>query len=507
MTADAPPAPETAPPRWGTRRRPERPTRGGIDARVAEMLGWEYFPWQRDAADVAGEYDYVTRLPFYRTIGVGVARQNGKTTLVCVRIARQLIVRRQTVAYTAQDRTVARTKWGEHVEILMDTPFADHVSHIDRANHREMLVMRNGSRYMPVTPSAKKAARSLSVDLAVIDEAHAHPTMAIIGALQGTLVARPHAQLWVLSNAGDIDSVLWRHYTDIGRLEVENPDSTVCWIEYAGETDADVLDRRAWADANPSLDLPGGVSSAALADAALTQDADTFRREHLNIWVDVSQLVGIDAISWAQCKDEDLVPGQAVALGLSFTPERDRGGIVAAGLFDGVTPLEVIEHSSDLAALIARTAELANRWGANILIGRGDPAASAVPALERATAWGPSTPVHNRHGRVTGGERQHRVRMVNLPDEVRACGEFHDAAVHRRLTHRDDYRLNDAVGAASKRRVGDAWMWRRRGKADLSLLIAATLARWGVITSPEPPPPVRATVHNPTRRRVPSSPG
>jgi hypothetical protein len=470
------------------------------------MLGWEYFPWQRSAADVAGEYDLVTRLPFYRTVGIGVARQNGKTTLVCVRIARQLIVRRQTVAYTAQDRGIARTKWAEHVEVLMDTPFAEHVSHVDRTNHREMLVMHNGSRYLPVTPSGKKAARSMSVDLAVIDEAHAHPTLAVVGALQPTMVARPHAQLWVLSNAGTLDSVLWRHYTDIGRVEIENPESTVCWIEYAAAAETDVWDRQGWADANPSLDLPGGVSSSALADAATTQDADTFRREHLNVWVDLSQLTGVDAVTWAQCADSELVPGATVALGLSFTPERDRGGIVAAGHLDDVTPLEVIEHGSDLAALIARTAELANRWGANILIGRGDPAASAVPALERATAYGQATPVHNRHGRITGGDRQHRVRLVNLPDEVRACGEFHDAAVHRRLTHRNDFRLNDAVAAAAKRRVGDAWMWRRRGNADISLLVAATLARWGVVTSPDPPPPpARATVHNPARRRMPSS--
>lgn len=497
---------ELATPRWGTPRRPERPTRGGVDARVAEMLGWSYFGWQTDAADVAGEYHVVTRLPYYRTVGIGVARQNGKTTLVCVRIARQLIVRRQTVAYTAQDRSIATTKWAEHVEILMATPFAEHVARVDRTNHREMLVMHNGSRYMPVTPSTKKAARSMSVDLAVIDEAHAHPTMGVVGALQPTMVARPHAQLWVLSNAGDMDSVLWRHYTDIGRVEVDNPNSTVCWIEYAGAPEAEVWDRQAWREANPSMGLPGGVTEAGLADAATTMDADTFRREHLNVWVDLSQVTGIDAVTWAQCADDEAVPGETVALGLSFTPERDRGGIVAAGNLDGVTPLEVIEHGADLAALIKRTGELANSWGATILIGRGDPAASAVPALERATAYGPPTPVHNRLGRITGGERQHRVRVINLPDEVRACGEFHDAAVHRRLTHRDDYRLNDAVAGAAKRRVGDAWMWRRRGKADLSLLVAATLARWGVITSPEPPPPARATVHSPATRRVPSSP-
>ena len=50
---------------------------------------------------------------------------------------------------------------------------------------------------------------------------------------------------------------------------------------------ADVFDRQAWADANPSLGLPGGVLESALSDAALTMDRTTFLREHLNVWVDV----------------------------------------------------------------------------------------------------------------------------------------------------------------------------------------------------------------------------
>ena len=108
-------------PRWGTKRRPELPSRGSLDAEVADLLGWRLFPWQRYVADVAGEYDPSTKLPHYRTVGVSVPRQNGKTTLVCSRIARQLIPPRQTVAYTAQDRGLARTKWDEHIGLLLST--------------------------------------------------------------------------------------------------------------------------------------------------------------------------------------------------------------------------------------------------------------------------------------------------------------------------------------------------------------------------------------------------
>lgn len=435
---------------------------------MAHLLGWELFPWQRRTADVALEYHEATRVPYYRTVGVAVARQNGKTTLICARIAMQLILPRSVVAYTAQDRGLAVLKWSEHVDILMDTPFAERVARIERRGHGETLVMQNGARYMPVTPSRKKAGRSMSIDLAVIDEAHAHETMDVVSAIQPAMAARPYGQIWLLSNAGDFRSGMWRHYTDTGRLLLDDPTSTMCWTEYAADPESDVLDRRAWADANPTLDLPHGVTSAALSDGALTMDPDTFRREHLNMWVDVSALTGIDPVTWAACRADDVVPGTTVALGLDFTPERDRGALVVCGDVDGRTPVEIVEAGSDLERLVTRAAEVAQRWNALVIIDRGGPAASAIPALERAGV---------------------SVRLISLPDFVRACGDFHDAAVHARLTHRGDYRLTDAVTGATKRPVGDAWLWRRRGGADISPLIGATLARWGIVTTPEPIPP------------------
>lgn len=441
------------------------------------MLGWSLFPWQCLVADVAGEYHNDTKVPRYRTVGVSVARQNGKTTLVCVRIARQLIAARQTVAYTAQDRGLARTKWAEHVELLMATPFADRVDHIDRVNHRECLYMENGSRYMPVTPSGRKAGRSLSIDLAIVDEAHAHENLGVVSAIQPAMAAKKLAQLWLLSNAGDSRSGLWRHYTDVGRLEVDNPASTMAWFEWSPSDpdNTEQYDRAAWIESNPSMNLPGGVLETALSDGALTMDRATFFREHLNVWMDSSVLIGIDAVTWAACRRDDVMPEAQIAFGLDFTPERDRGSLAVAGSIniagETVTPIELIESSSDLERIVARAAEVANAWNGLIIIDRGSPAASAVPALERLT-----------YDDVT---LKHKVRLIPLTELVRACGDFHDAAIHASLSHRGDYRLTDAVIAATKRRVGEAWCWQRRGGADISPLVASTLARWGVITAPE----------------------
>jgi hypothetical protein len=461
-------SPPDAAPRYGTRRRPDAPTRGGLDAQVAVLLGWQMFPWQHLVVDVGGEFDPATRLPRYRTVGVAVGRQNGKTTLVCTRIARQLIAPRQTVAYTAQDRGMAYSKWLEHVETLMATPFAERVERIDHTNHREMLVMKNGGRYMPVTPSAKKAARSFSVDLAVIDEAHAHDSMAVVGALTPTMSTRPHAQLWVLSNAGDDASALWQHYTNVGRKEVENPDASTAWFEWCPEAGVDVHDRAGWAAANPSMGHKGGVLEAAVADACTTMDAETFRREHLNLWTRGVDLAAIDPIAWAGCRDDDVKVGGEFVLSLEFAPERDRGSVVAVGQVGARFAVEVLEHSADLEWLLARTGEVALRWGVPVAIDATGPAASALPILTR---------------------RGVDVRKFNGTEVANACGAFHDAAVASILAHQGDGRLNEAVALATKRTVGDRWVWQRRAAGDISPLGAASLAYWAVLAAPKAGPP------------------
>ncbi len=450
-------------PRWGTPRRELRPTRGPLLAQIASVLGWDLHDWQRHAADVSMEYDPLTRVPCYRLVGIGLARQNGKTTLVCARIALALVLPKATVVYTAQDRNLARVKWQEHVDTLMSTPFASRVSRVDRVNGREQLVMHNGARYMIVTPG-DKAARSLSVDLGVIDEAFSHETMGVVGGIQGAMSARRHAQLWMLSNAGTSRSTLWRHYTDVGRNSVERPDSTTCWLEWAPrDLDAlDVHDRQAWADANPTLGRPHGVTLEGLVADAETMDAQTFAREHLNVWAELSLLTGIDPITWAACRDDRaLISGADVALSIDIAPERDRGAVVLAGMLeDERVTLEVVETSSDVHELARRAVEIAERWRTRVVLDRGSPAASLVPLFDRAG--------------VT-------VRLLSLPDFARACADFHDAAARHVLAHRGDFRLTDAVAAATKRPVGDSWVWRRRGSADVSPLVAATLARWGLV--------------------------
>lgn len=427
------------------------------------MLFW----WQKLVADVALEVDPVTRALRYRTVGISVARQNGKTLMVIIRIALELIRPHRTVAYTAQDRNYARRQWEKHCDLLMSIPaFQREVSHYVKANGRETLTMKNGSAYLVVTPN-EDAARSLTLDLAVIDEAYAQRSMAVVGGLTPTMSTRPSAQLWVLSNAGTRSSVLFRHYTDVGRGAVDDPRARMCWFEWSAPESCDLFDREGWADANPALGLPGGPLFDALEGQLFEVGEETFRREFLNQWVDLGLLGGIDAVAWAACFDP-VPPTGPIVLSLDITPERDWGSLVAAGEVSPLTPertaVEVLDHTADIQHLVTRTVEVAVRHDATVVIDRPSPAGACLPALERAGV---------------------NVRQISVPEVQRACAELSDAVVASLVAHRNDPRLTDAVLGASRRRVGDGWVWDRRAGVDITALNALTLARWGVVTAPE----------------------
>jgi len=460
-------APPERPPRWSTTRSVERRTLGRAFDEIASVLGFMLFGWQQLAADVALEVDPITRALRYRTVGISVARQNGKTLLVIIRVAMELIRPRRTVVYTAQDRNYARRQWEKHCDLLMAIPaFRREVRDYIKANGRETLKMRNGSEYLIVTPN-EDAGRSLTVDLAVIDEAYSQQSLALIGGLSSTMVTRPSAQLWILSNAGTFTSVLFRHYTEVGRAATTDPRSRTCWLEWAADRDADLLDVEAWADANPALELPGGPILSALEAELLDTGEDTFRREHLNQWLDLGTLTGVDAVAWAACFDPTLPP-EKVTLSIDITPERDRGTISAAGeTSPGRTLHEVVQASADLAGLTAKTIKYAKRHRAIVIVDRASPAGACIPALERAKV---------------------KVEMIAQPEMVRACGEFHDSVIAGRIGHRNDPRLTDAVLGATKRKVGDGWVWDRRAGADITALTTATLARWGCLTVAHPTP-------------------
>ena len=116
--ADAP----EAVPRWATPRNHARPTLGPRVAQVAEMVGFDLMPWQRQVLDVALEVDPDTGRLVYREVRLTVPRQSGKTTLLLSLMTHRCIGfgSRQRVVFTMQSRQDAREKLFEDYRPLLD---------------------------------------------------------------------------------------------------------------------------------------------------------------------------------------------------------------------------------------------------------------------------------------------------------------------------------------------------------------------------------------------------
>lgn len=436
-------------------------SRGPKLAQVAELMGINLFGWQRQVADTALELDDDGRYR-YRTVATSVGRQNGKTSLLIARIGLELLAGGH-VAYTAQDRSGARLKFIEALDVLRPS-IGTRISEVRLANGSETITMRNGGTLRVVTPS-REGARGLTLDLVVIDEAMAHP-LELVGALGPTMATRPASQLWIASNAGTHKSELLKHYRDLGRA---GDTASLAYFEWAAADDADPDDEATWHAAVPTLGERDGVTLAAVKDFHQTMGSQLFDREILNRWpLDLHNVV-LDVNEFNRLIEPDLPHSDKLAIGVDVSPLRDWSTICIASKTKDRLLVEVVDHRAGVGWLPARLQELANRWGATICIDAGAAAGSLLPHLQHLN-----------------------VLELSARDYAASCGTMYDAIIDGTLAHLGDTILTDAVATASRRRLGDRWAWRRSSDdTPVTPLVAASLAVWAAISvSPTPTPQV-----------------
>ena len=451
-------------PRYGTRRDRRRATLGHLFTDTADEMELDLYGWQQHLADVSLEM--INKRLRYDQAGALVHRQAGKTVWTGVRSTMQcrlpdlIDIRPQNVGFTAQSRISAVRIWEEHVEFVLESPLGADVAKVSHNNGREYLRWHNGSMWRPFTPS-RTGARGLSLDLVVIDEGMAHK-IELLAAVRPTLAQRHSggigSQTITVSTAGDADSELLERMTALGRAATEDPKATRCWMEWSADPDCDHLDEEVWAQVIATLSEPEGISLEFLRSEAETLPAPIFRAEYLGIPSTSSRSQIIPADAWAQCYRVDVIlPSSGLTLGLDVTPDRGRAAVAVAGPVGSYVAIEIVDALEGVHWLVERTAEVALRWGAPVVVDVAGPAGSLVPVLE---AQGVS------------------VLPVTTRGACEAAAALYDGVVGRLVAHLDDHRLNDAVRSASKRAVGDRWAFDRRG-GDISPLVATALAHWG----------------------------
>lgn len=421
-------------------------------------------PWQEWLIIHAGELLPDGR-PRFRKVLVLVARQNGKTEVLVVLSLFWLLVEGWPLLLgTSTKLDYAQESWEKAITLARRCPelWADIPARggVRRTNGEQVLKTVGGGRYK-IAASNAEGGRSLSIDRLVLDELRQHKSYAAWDAAVPATDARPHAQIWMLSNAGDDESVVLNdeRAAALAYAEHGTGDYRRGIFEWSAPEDADPLDVDALAQANPNLgrrkDPEALLGDARTAVANGGEALTGFKTESMCIRVRKMN-PAVDAGAWAACRQPgDLAAARSrVALCLDVAPDSLHATLAAAAVLeDGRVRVELVaawsgpgctrQLAADLPGHVERIRPQALGW-----FPAGPAAAVAADVVDRkGRPWPPAG-----------------VTVEGIRAEVPAvCLGLAEQVIARQLAHSGDPLLDAHVLAAERLNVGDCWRFSRRG--------------------------------------------
>lgn len=455
-------------------------SRGYEVVEFAEMIGAPLLPWQQWLVKHALELNPDGTYRF-RTVLVLVARQNGKSSVKrLVSLWRLYMDGARTVLGTAQDVALAR-------EQMNLTKLHIHGCHDLRAewggerntNGDEMFWLQDEAlppnapreafpRYV-IRATTRQAGRGLSIDELNIDELREQRKWDAWAALSATTMARPRAQIWALSNAGDDESVVLNQLHDAALAAIDDPakgDPSIGLFEWSAPDGCELDDPRAWQQANPGLGHT--ISEQAIRSALGIDPPEVFRTEVL--CQRVAHLdAAIDMGAWKACADtQGSLRGQKDRIAACFDVAEDGGHATlaaAAVLADGRVRVQIIKawRSADearfhLAGVLDQLAPVQFAWYSN------GPAAALAPILRA---------------------RPNSLELTGAK-VGEACQGLANLTTSRQIVHTGDPLLNAHIASSSKLHTGDGWRFTRRGAGHCDAAYAAAGAAYLAQTMPAP---------------------
>lgn len=471
------------------------------------QLKIQLFPWQKWLLIHAMELRPNGRLRF-RNVIILVARQNGKSLVsVVLSLWAMYVFGVKTVLGTAQDLDTAEEIWQLAVDLVYEedeesgepvrpalykgAPRRGPVM----ASGKKALVLKTGERYK-VKAANRRAGRGLSGDLILLDELREQQNWEAWGAITKTTMARPNAQVWAMSNAGDITSVVLRYLRAKAHAPLGDPDKLkndrqlavyateslvsadeddLAIFEWSAAPRADRWDREAWAQANPSLGYI--IEEATIASAARTDPDQVFRTEVLCQWPSgaVSSVFLDD--TWEKSTVKELTDAHVmetpVWAAVDISSDRSHAAVCFAGwLPDGRIAVELVAYKTGTDWLQAWLEERAD-----LIVGitgqtNGAPISKFLDQLRTA------------HEKGEGEEGYFPIKVYpwKNQDLTGASGLVFDGVKYNRVVHFKQPPLDRAAAMAVPKSAGDSWLFDRTSSpVDIAPIVAFTAAYWACL--------------------------
>jgi hypothetical protein len=287
-----------------------------------DILGVNLDPWQRWLAIHLLELRPGSDRLRFATVIILVARQNGKSTFVSALTLFLMIVRGwPLVLGTAQDLGTAEEVWEDTLSALKDDDeLSALVAKEIRVNGKKEFRLTSRERYV-VKAASRRAGRGMRGNLILLDELREQQNWQAWAAITKTSNAQLNRLIVGLSNAGDLLSVVLRHFRLIAHAALDDPDGlveaaggdealglsaadvardaeddeyflddldidedTLFLAEWSAAPGVDKFDRNGWAQANPSLGYRMRIGT--IASDAQNDPEWVFRTEVLCQWAE-----------------------------------------------------------------------------------------------------------------------------------------------------------------------------------------------------------------------------
>lgn len=410
-----------------------------------------------------------------------VPRQNGKSLILSIRVLYGLFKLGEKIVFSAQQWETAKSLWKRTWNIVKTTPWMlKRVESKTCSQGRGTIVLASGAEVVFTTRSANAGRGLDKVDLEIYDEAY-DLTEADMAALSPTKMNSDDPQTIYTSSAVNQDQHPNGQVLAAVRQRGLDREEGLFFAEWMAPENLDRSQPDTWRWANPSFGVIQTVKKLAAELRKFSTDAGmkSFDVEYLGRgdWpgcVEVTEWTVIPEGKWTAMVNVQPKLTGTIALAVDLTPDRQWWTIAAAQRTStGKTHVEVGFHQAGSHKEVAAYLKsLVKHWDpCAVAIDRKSPAMVLVPHLA-ALQIEPET--------------------TTAAQTVQAAGGFYDDAMGELLTHTDQKILTDAVAGAIKRELpGGDWAWNRGGDAPVSPLIAASLARWALITfgSIVKPPP------------------
>jgi phage terminase large subunit-like protein len=338
-------APSMVLPRWYTPSKYGQ-TRGPLVTRFAESLlsvpkgprvgqPLRYLNWQRWLLNEVLEVGDDNLLRYRRGL-VGVARQNGKSIIGSGLGLEHLFSPTPglEVYSCAGDRQQARIVFGEARRQVLASETLSKLAKV----YRDVIeVYATGNIYRILSADAK-LAQGLSPSLVIFDEVHVQPNHDLWDAMTMGTGAREQPLVLGITTAGDdpesLCGQLYEYGVQVASGELDDERFGMWWWEPSAGEKAEIDDRSAWRQANPSL-VEGVTYEEDMEMAARQSQPIAFRRYRLNQWFRHGGAGWMDMAAWDLATDEERDVGDGDEVLLTFDGSVDEDataiGLVTLG--------------------------------------------------------------------------------------------------------------------------------------------------------------------------------